>query len=136
MEDCMRLTHYLYFTLSMNLLACGEEPDNNLKDGTVDGEITVDADGDGYLEDEDCDDNNPAIYPSAEEVCDGFDNDCDAQADEDVQSIFYADSDNDGFGNENRPKSHKHLLKLSANPTPTTKKLQTLATTIVILRSV
>ena len=52
----------------MNLLACGEKTDNTLKDGTIDGEITVDADGDGYLEDEDCDDNNPAIYPSAEEV--------------------------------------------------------------------
>ena len=56
----------------------------------------MDNDQDGYNSDVDCDDNNPAIYPSAEEVCDGFDNDCDAQADEDVQSIFYADSDNDG----------------------------------------
>ena len=37
----MHLTHYLYFTLSMNLLICGKKPDNNLKDGTVDGETLL-----------------------------------------------------------------------------------------------
>ena len=50
------------------------------------------------LSSEDCDDSNSTINPNAEEVCDGLDNDCDDSADEDVQSTFYADSDNDGFG--------------------------------------
>jgi len=38
----------------------------------------VDRDGDGFFTEEgDCDDRNPAVYPGADEVCDGKDNDCD-----------------------------------------------------------
>jgi len=33
------------------------------------------------------------------EICDGQDNDCDGQVDEDVTTIFYQDADYDGFGN-------------------------------------
>ena len=44
----------------------------------------VDADGDGFPEEDDCDDGNPAINPSAEEVCDGADNDCDGTVDVDA----------------------------------------------------
>jgi len=36
-----------------------------------------DHDGDNFAEDVDCNDNNPAIYPGALELCDGIDNDCD-----------------------------------------------------------
>ena len=61
--------------------------------------ITEDADGDGFSSEEDCDDSNSLVSPEAEEVCDGADNNCDGQIDEDVQSNFYADSDLDGFGN-------------------------------------
>jgi hypothetical protein len=67
---------------------------------TEDGEFLTDNDGDGYLSDEDCDDSDPTVNPSAQELCDGFDNDCDSQADEGVQQTFYADSDGDGFGSE------------------------------------
>ncbi len=42
----------------------------------------VDADGDGYTEDEDCDDHDAGVYPGAEEIPDGVDNDCDGYADE------------------------------------------------------
>lgn len=41
-----------------------------------------DADGDGYAGDEDCDDANAEVNPSAAEACDGIDNDCDAEIDE------------------------------------------------------
>ena len=60
----------------------------------------VDQDGDGYFED-DCDDNNPNVYPGVEEICDGVDNDCDGDVDEDVKDQFYLDADGDGFGDEN-----------------------------------
>jgi hypothetical protein len=42
----------------------------------------VDADGDGYARDEDCDDADPAVHPGAREVCDGIDNDCDPDSTE------------------------------------------------------
>ena len=44
---------------------------------------TQDGDGDGWTTCAgDCDDAQPDINPSAAEVCDGFDNDCDGQADD------------------------------------------------------
>jgi hypothetical protein len=47
----------------------------------------------------DCNDNNNTINPAATEVCDGIDNDCDGSSDEGVQTTYYADVDQDGFGN-------------------------------------
>jgi len=35
-----------------------------------------DADGDGSIACADCDENNPAIYPGAPQICDGINNDC------------------------------------------------------------
>ena len=52
----------------------------------------MDLDKDGYWSDVDCDDQNPDIYPGAEEFCDGLDNDCD-----DVVPMDEADNDLDGF---------------------------------------
>ncbi len=40
-------------------------------------EVLKDSDSDGYNEDVDCDDSNSAVYPSAPEICDGLDNNCD-----------------------------------------------------------
>jgi hypothetical protein len=57
-----------------------------------------DADEDGYYSYEDCDDNNNTVYPGAPEICDGLDNNCDDEIDEGVQTIFFADVDEDGFG--------------------------------------
>jgi hypothetical protein len=63
----------------------------------------VDADGDGFFSDEDCDDADPAVNPDAQEVCNGVDDDCDGDVDiedPDVQgtSSWPVDSDGDGYG--------------------------------------
>ena len=50
-----------------------------------------DADNDGVDECLDCDDNDPNNYPGNTEVCDGGDNDCDGDIDENA-----VDADNDG----------------------------------------
>jgi hypothetical protein len=63
------------------------------------GTEEVDLDRDGFLADEDCNDNDSAVFPGATEICDGIDNDCDDAIDEEVLSTFYADVDGDGFGN-------------------------------------
>lgn len=70
------------------------------------GPFLEDADEDGYLSDEDCDDTNAAVNPGAEEICDGLDNDCSGYTDEDdpyldrdTMSSYYFDLDGDGYGN-------------------------------------
>jgi hypothetical protein len=89
--------------LFIALTACRTDPDkidtdNLLPDDT--GPDVVDADGDGYSTDEDCDDNDAGIHPGAEEVCDGVDNDCDGEVDDGVVGTFYADADGDGYGQD------------------------------------
>ncbi|MEC7986575.1 MAG: putative metal-binding motif-containing protein, partial [Myxococcota bacterium] len=65
---------------------------------------------DGYSENsDDCDDNaatGAGNNPDADEVCDGMDNNCDSFIDEDSAMdavTWYADSDQDGFGDLARP---------------------------------
>ncbi|MFK7929379.1 MAG: MopE-related protein [Myxococcota bacterium] len=59
---------------------------------SLEGLPSIDADGDGFSRAfGDCDDDDAAIFPGAEELCDGVDNDCD----EDIDGPF--DRDNDGF---------------------------------------
>ena len=88
-------------------------------DGQVDeGVLSVfwsDVDGDGFgdpstsvelcaaeaglvTNDTDCDDGNADVFPGAEELCNGIDDDCDVEVDEDGLSVWYEDTDDDGFG--------------------------------------
>ena len=54
----------------------------------------------GYVSNNsDCNDANNFVYPNANEICNGIDDDCDSFIDEGVQIAYYADADNDGFGN-------------------------------------
>ena len=51
----------------------------------------------------DCDDSRGNVNPNAAEVCDGLDNDCDTQVDDDNAlgcSVFYRDLDLDQFGDQ------------------------------------
>ncbi|EKD41211.1 MAG: hypothetical protein ACD_73C00801G0001, partial [uncultured bacterium] len=53
----------------------------------------------GYVTDKtDCDDGKAAIKPTATEICDGVDNNCNNQIDEGVKTTYYADYDGDGYG--------------------------------------
>jgi uncharacterized protein YcfJ len=47
----------------------------------------------------DCNDGSGSVYPGASESCNSIDDDCDGQTDENVQTTYYQDSDNDGYGN-------------------------------------
>ena len=48
--------------------------------------------------DDDCDDTSADIFPGATELCNGIDDDCDVEVDEDGLSVWYEDTDDDGFG--------------------------------------
>ncbi len=93
-----------------NTLVDGDDP--SLADGTT---WYADTDGDGYggsqfvveacdapsgyvANSDDCNDLNPDTYPSAVEICDTEDNDCDSAIDEGVNVTWYADADGDGYG--------------------------------------
>ncbi len=49
----------------------------------------------------DCDDSAGAIHPGGTETCDGTDEDCDEQIDEDAGTPHYFDGDSDGYGHSN-----------------------------------
>ena len=51
----------------------------------------------------DCIEGDPNSNPDAPEFCDGVDNDCDGDIDENVEwaPYWFADADNDGYGNPN-----------------------------------
>ncbi len=59
----------------------------------------VDEDADGSTADTDCDDTDATVYPGAEELCNGQDDDCDGIVDEGFEAIsWFSDGDGDGYG--------------------------------------
>ncbi len=72
-------------------------------DYNCDGSVGyADADGDRYPACLECDDTNPDAYPSADERCNGVDDDCDGAADNDAvdADTWFIDYDTDGFGSD------------------------------------
>ncbi len=56
--------------------------------------------GFGYvLNNTDCDDSQNSVYPGAPEICDDFDNNCNGQTNEGLQTtVYYIDNDGDTYG--------------------------------------
>lgn len=75
-----------------------------------------DADGDGFFPEayyneasdgtvyagRDCDDADPSVHPHGQEVCNGVDDDCDGDVDEDLRAVVFRDADGDLFGDPSR----------------------------------
>ena len=64
-------------------------------DTNLDGELTCDNDFWEYeyeAQPGDCDDEDPEVYPGAEEICDDKDNDCDGEIDNDCVDLGDDDS--------------------------------------------
>jgi MYXO-CTERM domain-containing protein len=62
----------------------------------------------------DCDDSHPFVHPAVWELCDGMDNNCDGDVDEDsaVNALpWYVDSDGDGYGD---PDSQYYACEVPA----------------------
>lgn len=92
-----------------------DEDCNGVIDNDAGTPLYLDADDDGYGDpsvswlscgpddagvpnDRDCDDNDADVNPDAYDNCNGVDSDCDGGVDEDGMSPYYADCDDDGFG--------------------------------------
>jgi hypothetical protein len=90
--------------------------DITLKPGDEPSAWYADSDHDGYgdpatalidtiappdyvADNTDCNDQESAVNPAAAEICNGIDDNCTYEVDEGVTSVFYPDSDGDGFGN-------------------------------------
>jgi len=75
--------------------------------GDPEGQVTSCTQPENYVVDAtDCDDTTPRVSPDVAEICDGLDNDCDGQTDEDDARnapTWHKDSDSDGFGNPDAP---------------------------------
>ncbi|QRN97743.1 sialidase [Archangium violaceum] len=123
------LFHALALRPGCPFWAWGVNSSGQLGDGTQSNQLTLtqvqlqniyfyDADTDGYggdllspvedcqppgpeyvENDLDCDDFDLAVNPEATEVCDGLDNNCNGQTDEEGGSTWYRDADDDKYGN-------------------------------------
>jgi hypothetical protein len=90
------------FLVSAVAIGCADPPGEGGHGGG--GASTQDNDLDGWTPGAgDCDDADARVFPGADETCNGVDDDCDGEADEDAVDAgsWYADDDGDGYGSPN-----------------------------------
>ncbi len=102
---------YVYFIV--NGYAVVDQEPQQVTDEPVDHELDLsvtDQDQDGYSVGyegyagpyKDCNDSDPEVNPNASEICNGIDDNCNNQIDENVcQITYYCDSDGDGHYDKN-----------------------------------
>ena len=93
---------FIFGIIPLLTIACSSETTKSASEPTDEGVVLQDEDGDGYYNDEDCDDTDDNVNLGAIETCDGIDNNCDGNIDEGVTDTFYQDEDGDGFGASNK----------------------------------
>lgn len=110
LENLASINNELFIQDNANLTDCCAINDL-LNSGNVGGTINIggndsacdsqnaiennctDNDGDGFVDKDDCDDNDPSVNPAATEICDGKDNNCDGHIDEGLGGVFVGDVD-------------------------------------------
>jgi len=76
-----------------------DSDDDSYGDGSAMPVVACTAPPGHVASSDDCDDGDPGIFPTAAELCDDIDQDCDGVADDGLAtSPWYADSDGDGYG--------------------------------------
>ena len=83
------------------LAGCPVEPTTKTPGDSGTTPDSTDFDGDGYSNDEDCNDRDATVRPGAPETCDGRDENCDGAADNGLALIsVFSDADGDGYGDD------------------------------------
>jgi hypothetical protein len=85
----LRALRQLRILLLLPLVSCGGDSEDQDQDGWT-------------AEEGDCDDRSHRVNPEAEESCNGIDDDCDGEIDEEVPAppTWYWDWDGDGYGSD------------------------------------